>query len=77
MFDETAHVVDILPPITQWLRLAVDNGTTNPLDALLLGLGVNNGCTRSLSGGGIRSPPRPGDIGLPCVYPGAPVEART
>ncbi|HEX2317510.1 MAG TPA: hypothetical protein VHJ18_00865 [Streptosporangiaceae bacterium] len=42
MFDEQQHVVDILPPITQWLCLAVDYGTTNPLDAVLLGLGVDS-----------------------------------
>jgi PBSX family phage terminase large subunit len=42
MFDESKHVVDILPPISDWLCLAVDYGTTNPLHALLIGLGVND-----------------------------------
>ena len=42
MFDESRHVVDILPPISDWLCLAVDYGTTNPLHALLIGLGVND-----------------------------------
>lgn len=42
MFDEDSHVVDVLPPISQWLCLAVDYGTTNPLDAVLLGLGVDS-----------------------------------
>jgi PBSX family phage terminase large subunit len=42
MWDESRHVVDILPPISDWLCLAVDYGTTNPLHALLIGLGVND-----------------------------------
>lgn len=42
MWDEDRHVVDILPPISDWLCLAVDYGTTNPLHAVLIGLGVND-----------------------------------
>jgi PBSX family phage terminase large subunit len=42
MWDERAHVVTQLPPIAEWLCVAVDYGTTNPLHALLIGVGVNN-----------------------------------
>ncbi len=31
MFDDTRHVVDILPPMSDWLCVSVDYGTTNPL----------------------------------------------
>ena len=41
MFDDTRHVVDILPPMSDWLCVSVDDGTTNPLHALLIGLGVD------------------------------------
>lgn len=43
MWDESRHVIDIIPPIQRWLCCSVDYGTTNPLHALLLGLGVD-GC---------------------------------
>ena len=43
MWDEERHVLDILPPITRWLAVSVDYGTSNPFHALLLGLGVD-GC---------------------------------
>lgn len=42
MFDDQVHVVDILPPIRQWLCAAIDYGTTNPLHAVLLGMGVDS-----------------------------------
>lgn len=42
MFDEQVHVVDILPPIRQWLCAAIDYGTTNPLHAVLLGMGTDS-----------------------------------
>lgn len=42
MFDPDLHVVDILPPITRWVALGVDYGTTNPFTALLLGQGADN-----------------------------------
>jgi PBSX family phage terminase large subunit len=42
MWDEAEHVVTKLPPISDWLCLAIDYGTTNPLHAILLGLGVND-----------------------------------
>ena len=41
MWDEETHVVDELPPILRWVGVGVDYGTTNPLDALLLGLGAD------------------------------------
>jgi PBSX family phage terminase large subunit len=39
MWDEETHVVDELPLIVRWPGVGVDYGTTNPFDALLLGLG--------------------------------------
>lgn len=42
MWDESRHVVDIVPPITDWLCLAVDYGTTNPFHAILFGVGAEN-----------------------------------
>jgi PBSX family phage terminase large subunit len=42
MWDENIHVVQTLPPISDWLCVAVDYGTTNPLHAVLIGLGVND-----------------------------------
>lgn len=41
MWDESRHVVDIMPPISQWIGVGIDHGTTAPFAALLLGLGVN------------------------------------
>jgi len=41
MWDEKQHVVDELPPITQWIACGIDYGTTNPFAALLLGLGAD------------------------------------
>lgn len=41
MFDPDRHVVDVLPEIRRWIAMGVDYGTTNPLAALLLGLGVD------------------------------------
>ncbi|MFD0210822.1 PBSX family phage terminase large subunit [Streptomyces hirsutus] len=43
MFDRARHVVDILPPITRWLALGIDYGTSNPTHAVLVGFG-NDGC---------------------------------
>jgi len=40
MWDESRHVIDIVPPIRQWLCMAVDYGTANPLHAILLGIGA-------------------------------------
>ncbi|WP_328818160.1 PBSX family phage terminase large subunit [Nonomuraea cypriaca] len=40
-WDPARHVVQQLPPIAQWLCLAMDYGTTNPFHALLIGLGVD------------------------------------
>lgn len=41
MFDEDRHVVDECPVIKRWLCCAVDYGTTNPFDALLIGVGTD------------------------------------
>ncbi|MBL1104933.1 PBSX family phage terminase large subunit [Streptomyces sp. 5-8] len=41
MFDESRHVVDILPTIQTWFALGIDYGTQNPLHAVLVGLGVD------------------------------------
>jgi PBSX family phage terminase large subunit len=41
MWDRDLDVVDILPPMRQWICLSIDYGTANPFHALLLGLGVD------------------------------------
>lgn len=41
MFDLDAHVVDVMPPIVNWLCAGIDVGTTNPTHAVLLGLGAD------------------------------------
>jgi PBSX family phage terminase large subunit len=41
MFDESRHVVDVMPVIKRFIAVSVDYGTRNPLHALLLGLGVD------------------------------------
>lgn len=41
MFDEGRHVVDVCPVIKRWLCAAVDYGTTNPFDVVLIGLGID------------------------------------
>jgi Terminase large subunit, T4likevirus-type, N-terminal len=43
MWDPDVHVVDIIPPITGWLGLGLDYGTTAPTAALLLGLSNRGG----------------------------------
>jgi len=41
------HVVSVLPKIDRWLAVGLDYGTTNPLDAILLGRGTaEDGVTR-------------------------------
>lgn len=42
MWDPDTHIVDILPPIRSWLCAAIDYGTTNPLHAVLLGMGTDS-----------------------------------
>ena len=42
MWDPDRHVVDTLPDITRWISAGIDYGTTNPFDALILGLGVDD-----------------------------------
>ena len=41
MFDPERHVVDVCPVIKRWVCCSVDYGTTNPLHALLIGVGVD------------------------------------
>ncbi|WP_328683151.1 PBSX family phage terminase large subunit [Streptomyces sp. NBC_00343] len=41
MFDDSRHVVDIVPTIARWIALGVDYGTANPLHAILVGLGTD------------------------------------
>ncbi|MGW2932950.1 PBSX family phage terminase large subunit [Streptomyces sp. NPDC001156] len=41
MFDESRHVVDIVPTIDRWISLGVDYGTANPLHAVLVGQGTD------------------------------------
>lgn len=38
-WNPDVHVVDQVPRITKWLAASLDYGTTNPFDAVLLGLG--------------------------------------
>ncbi|MEV7011563.1 PBSX family phage terminase large subunit [Streptosporangium sp. NPDC051022] len=40
-WDPARHVVQALPAIDRWICLALDYGTTNPLHALLIGLGAD------------------------------------
>lgn len=42
MFDPDVHVIDIIPPITQWVCVGIDYGSTNPFHATLLGIGAEN-----------------------------------
>lgn len=48
MWDPDRHVTADIPRIDQWLSVGLDYGTTNPLDALLIGLGrdPDDGLTR-------------------------------
>ncbi|MEV5710160.1 PBSX family phage terminase large subunit [Actinoallomurus sp. NPDC052274] len=41
MWDPEVHIVDIIPPVREWIGVGVDYGTRNPFSALLLGLGVD------------------------------------
>lgn len=42
MFDPDVHVVDIIPPVIQWIAVGIDVGSTNPTHAVLLGLGADS-----------------------------------
>lgn len=42
MFDETRHVVDLLPYMRRWTAVGIDYGTVNPFAAVLLGHGEDN-----------------------------------
>lgn len=39
MWDETRHVVDILPRMRRWTAVGIDYGTVNPFSAVLIGQG--------------------------------------
>ncbi len=41
MFDVDKHVVDACPVIKRWICCSIDYGTTNPFDAILLGVGID------------------------------------
>lgn len=43
MFDDDRHIVPaaLIPPIQQWICVGLDYGTTNPLHAVLIGLGID------------------------------------
>ncbi|MFJ1995310.1 PBSX family phage terminase large subunit [Streptomyces asiaticus] len=42
MWDESRHVVDILPEIRHWMAVGIDYGTINPFAGLLLGVGTDD-----------------------------------
>ena len=48
MFDTERHVVDVLPVIKRWICCAIDYGTTNPFDAILIGVGIDR-CLYAIS----------------------------
>lgn len=42
MWDPDRHVVDELPMMRRWIGMGIDYGTTNPLAALVVGVGVDH-----------------------------------
>lgn len=42
MWDPDRHVVTDLPMMRRWIGMGIDYGTTNPLSAIVLGLGVDD-----------------------------------
>lgn len=42
MFDETRHVVDLMPYMRRWTAVGIDYGTVNPFSAVLVGHGEDN-----------------------------------
>ncbi|MFJ9657605.1 PBSX family phage terminase large subunit [Streptomyces griseoflavus] len=42
MFDETRHVVDLMPYMRRWTAVGIDYGTVNPFSAVLIGHGEDN-----------------------------------
>ena len=42
MFDETRHVVDLLPYMKRWTAVGIDYGTVNPFSAVLIGHGEDD-----------------------------------
>lgn len=58
-WDPDLHVVKVLPRIDRWFAVGVDYGTTNPLDAILLGRGTDDdGITRLYAGAEWRHDPK-------------------
>ncbi|MGY0023743.1 PBSX family phage terminase large subunit [Streptomyces sp. YJ-C3] len=41
-FDDTRHVVDLLPEMRRWMSVGIDYGTINPFVGLLVGHGVDD-----------------------------------
>lgn len=41
MFDDSVHVIDVIPEINRWISMGIDYGTVNPFAALMLGIGVD------------------------------------
>ncbi|MFF6829632.1 PBSX family phage terminase large subunit [Streptomyces longwoodensis] len=41
-FDESKHVVDLVPDISRWMCVGLDYGTVNPFAALLIGIGADS-----------------------------------
>lgn len=59
------HIVKALPRIDRWFSVGLDYGTTNPLDAVLLGRGVGeDGVTRIYAGTEWRHDPKVAKIRL-------------
>ncbi|WP_408895929.1 PBSX family phage terminase large subunit [Nocardioides sp. R1-1] len=60
-----AHVVRTMPRIDRWFSVGLDYGTTNPLDAILLGRGTDeHGVTRIYAGSEWRHDPKVAKIRL-------------
>jgi len=41
MWDPDTMIADIMPPITMWMCCSIDYGTSNPLHALMIGIGAD------------------------------------
>ncbi|MEU5974386.1 PBSX family phage terminase large subunit [Streptomyces sp. NPDC047315] len=42
MFDETRHIVDLMPYMKRWTAVGIDYGTVNPFSAVLIGHGEDD-----------------------------------
>ena len=64
-WDPDVHVVKSLPRIDRWFAVGVDYGTTNPLDAILLGRGTEaDGITRLYAAAEHRHDPKVAKVRL-------------